>query len=294
MALAVTIPADRPARAADDCSSAPNSQPPPGTHWYYHLDRTKNRKCWYVAPFGQKVHALRPATTAPQPAARDAQSAPALAAPATETAGDRMTPRVEQTTAPTWPATTAGDAAQGAAFAARWVDEPKPADVFAAAQAATSAPAPNSAGPRLDLPRAAIATARETSASRAPIAQEQDAMDVQDTDIRDDAPAPVASEAAATLTPARMLLLVASALAVSGMLLREIFHIPPARRRRRDLDRRDLEQREHLTREWTSPRFDAGRSRPPIAQPNARRDAEATLREIMRRAAQADERLKAG
>src|SRR5262249_17979519 len=153
------------------------------------------------APFGQKVrHALQPPAAASQPAAPGAQPARSLAAPATETAVDRMTPpaRVEQTTAPTWPATTADDAAQAGAFAARWSHQPKPAEASPAAQTATSAPALASAMPQVDLPRAASTIGQQTTATRVPIAQEQDATDVQDADAQDDAPPSIATEAAST------------------------------------------------------------------------------------------------
>jgi hypothetical protein len=36
------------AAPAGDCISAPNGASPNGQHWYYHLDRAKNRKCWYL------------------------------------------------------------------------------------------------------------------------------------------------------------------------------------------------------------------------------------------------------
>ncbi len=36
------------AASANECLSAPNGVSPSGQHWYYHLDRTKNRKCWYL------------------------------------------------------------------------------------------------------------------------------------------------------------------------------------------------------------------------------------------------------
>jgi hypothetical protein len=36
------------AAPAADCISAPNGASPNGQHWYYHLDRAKNRKCWYL------------------------------------------------------------------------------------------------------------------------------------------------------------------------------------------------------------------------------------------------------
>lgn len=34
--------------AAETCLSAPNGAAPKGQHWYYHLDRATQRKCWYL------------------------------------------------------------------------------------------------------------------------------------------------------------------------------------------------------------------------------------------------------
>lgn len=58
-----------PARA-DDCLTAPNSATPKGSHWYYHTDRAKGRKCWFL-------RALDP------PAQRTAAQGASAAAPAT-------------------------------------------------------------------------------------------------------------------------------------------------------------------------------------------------------------------
>lgn len=33
---------------ASDCLPAPNSPAPKGSHWYYHLNRSTQQKCWYV------------------------------------------------------------------------------------------------------------------------------------------------------------------------------------------------------------------------------------------------------
>jgi hypothetical protein len=33
---------------AGDCLPAPNSPAPKGSHWYYHLNRATQQKCWYV------------------------------------------------------------------------------------------------------------------------------------------------------------------------------------------------------------------------------------------------------
>src|SRR3954447_24259682 len=41
--------------AVDDCVAKPNSAAPQGSHWYYRVDRTANRRCWFLAPEGLKV-----------------------------------------------------------------------------------------------------------------------------------------------------------------------------------------------------------------------------------------------
>jgi hypothetical protein len=37
---------------ADDCLTTPKSSAPNGNHWYYRLDSTKQRKCWYLRAAG--------------------------------------------------------------------------------------------------------------------------------------------------------------------------------------------------------------------------------------------------
>ena len=42
-------------RAADDCITKPNAIAPPGSHWYYRVDRSSHRECWYLGPEGREV-----------------------------------------------------------------------------------------------------------------------------------------------------------------------------------------------------------------------------------------------
>ena len=57
----------QPARAADDCLTAPNRAPAPGAHWYYHFDRATDRKCWYlVEPPPQAPNPQMPIAQTPQ------------------------------------------------------------------------------------------------------------------------------------------------------------------------------------------------------------------------------------
>jgi hypothetical protein len=44
----VTTAAHLDLARADDCLMAPNSPAPKGSHWYYHLNRATQQKCWYV------------------------------------------------------------------------------------------------------------------------------------------------------------------------------------------------------------------------------------------------------
>jgi hypothetical protein len=65
------------ARAADDCLSAPGEQTPEGEHWYYRIDRLTKRQCWYRRAEGEKPLQIAPANTSPseRPAGPKAQTA---------------------------------------------------------------------------------------------------------------------------------------------------------------------------------------------------------------------------
>jgi hypothetical protein len=56
-------------RAADDCLTKPNAAAPPGNHWYYRVDRTTHRECWYLAPEGRELrtHPVGPLAAEPVP-----------------------------------------------------------------------------------------------------------------------------------------------------------------------------------------------------------------------------------
>jgi hypothetical protein len=98
VALTVTVLQSGSVRAAD-CIAGPNSHAPQGSHWYYRIDRVKQRKCWYFRPQGQKVRKAEPQV---HPAER-------LLAPAgAKTAGGGLIPptQVEQPSPETPHATT--------------------------------------------------------------------------------------------------------------------------------------------------------------------------------------------
>lgn len=50
LAAAAILGLDTAASAAADCLENPNLRITQPGHWYYHSDRTQNRKCWYFQP----------------------------------------------------------------------------------------------------------------------------------------------------------------------------------------------------------------------------------------------------
>ena len=50
-------------RAADECLRGPNSTAPAGSHWYYRIDRSTGRHCWYLGALGQKVRSVSERTS---------------------------------------------------------------------------------------------------------------------------------------------------------------------------------------------------------------------------------------
>lgn len=82
LATAALAALPAPARAADDCLTAPKGETPAGAHWYYRLERGTKRKCWYLAD--ETTKAVQPApkakaTRSTEPAAIDQAVADARA-----------------------------------------------------------------------------------------------------------------------------------------------------------------------------------------------------------------------
>lgn len=72
------------ARAGEDCLSAPNREPGAGGHWYYHLDRAHDRKCWYLVEPEARVPVAEPVQPpTQQPPQQSPLTPPAGSAPTT-------------------------------------------------------------------------------------------------------------------------------------------------------------------------------------------------------------------
>jgi hypothetical protein len=49
--------------AADECLSGPKGTAPKGSHWYYRVDRSTGRHCWYIGAEGQRVRSVSERTS---------------------------------------------------------------------------------------------------------------------------------------------------------------------------------------------------------------------------------------
>src|SRR5262245_15070626 len=67
--------------ATDSCLTSPKGATPAGSHWYYRIDRTTKRQCWYLREESDKAddkfaRAAAPPESAPAPASAAADPAP--------------------------------------------------------------------------------------------------------------------------------------------------------------------------------------------------------------------------
>ncbi|HEY0219157.1 MAG TPA: hypothetical protein VGC26_05230 [Afipia sp.] len=77
LALVGSFATSMPAYADDDCLSGPKATTPTGQHWYYRIDRTTKKHCWYLADHGAKVNKSATAKNAgPVAGSEDAQATP--------------------------------------------------------------------------------------------------------------------------------------------------------------------------------------------------------------------------
>jgi len=76
LSTAAEAAAQAPQAGADSCLAAPKGATPSGSHWYYRIDRTTKRQCWYLreesdAADDKFARAAPPASAPPQASASD-------------------------------------------------------------------------------------------------------------------------------------------------------------------------------------------------------------------------------
>ncbi|GMP13386.1 hypothetical protein [Bradyrhizobium sp. TM239] len=164
------------ANAAADCLASPKGAAPQGQHWYYRLDRTTKRQCWYLRAEGGKVtQSAQAANDTPEPDSTSPQAVQnaraEYIAPQTSAA-----PGVPNTAAPAPAATNAPPVAQQQppsgtpetnaqqpAVTARWPEASPASAAPAPRPAPVAAAAPPSAKPAKPPAPVALAAADNTA-----------------------------------------------------------------------------------------------------------------------------------
>jgi hypothetical protein len=118
---------------SDECRTSPGASAPASLHWYYRVDRTNNRHCWFLHSDGMQIHAHEDVAS-PKPRHENVANQ-ALETTRTQSSTIQIAPPQLETTptardetpflAPSLPEHTAID------FAARWRDLPKSVDLDA-------------------------------------------------------------------------------------------------------------------------------------------------------------------
>jgi hypothetical protein len=101
----------------DECRAKPDSSAPAGMHWYYRVDRTNSRHCWYLHEQGMRVHSL-------------IESAPRHPATRNDVADEQIR-EIPPVTGTPWPPSAITVEPANLNFAGRWIDLPKSVDLNA-------------------------------------------------------------------------------------------------------------------------------------------------------------------
>jgi hypothetical protein len=247
----VRVGAPNSARA-DDCLTAPNSSAPQGSHWYYHIDRASQRKCWHFRAPGEPAQDATAATSEAAPAAQShSMPAPSGSTPAT--------PSTSVDTAPVWPqvpqpASTTDNVVQRST---RSILEASPPQASTAPQisAQASEPAPGPpvawpAPPTVGTIKARESTAVTTDAPADSVHSKAEALASDDagSTARDGEPTTnIWTIRSLRLTP-KVFLIFALGLAVVGTVFGILMKMAAARRRRLVLNDPDSDQDDKATR----------------------------------------------
>ncbi|WP_156795725.1 hypothetical protein [Bradyrhizobium icense] len=217
--------------AADNCLSAPKGATPAGSHWYYRIDRTTKRKCWYLREENEKADDKF--TRAAPPESAPASSSAEAPTPPAETRKSFDDARAEwvaqQARAEPNPSAKAEPQTAGAV--------PAPADQNGqrAAMPNVLAPAPLSSMRWNDAPAASSSTSppNQQVAAATPANQPPQADEVQQPAAEQVAPVAAEPAPAKPTASLKMLLLVmAAALALAGLTVSAIVRIGRMRARR--------------------------------------------------------------
>jgi len=281
LVCSVSVGAPTIAAGADDCLAEPNSPAPAGSHWYYHLDRTTQRKCWYIRATDQPAQpAAAQVTSDPaslSPAAPISPEKPAAApasSPMSISSGDSTPPlpRIKVPAVKPRPAPVSSVATDQSAQQSAQKGTPQGGSASSIPEAPAPKASPSSQTSDQGAAHAPVATPAwpdppvVTFKTQEPTAPPSDtrteftqptADTTADTPVSDDAKSTARGGASTTnsagtttsasMMPVEMFAIVAFGLVVAGVLLRvvmkiSVMKISAARRRRITIDRHDFDR----------------------------------------------------
>jgi hypothetical protein len=231
---------------AEDCLTAPDSSAPQGSHWYYHIDRASQRKCWH---FRAPSDPAQDATAAKSEAAPSAQS-PSMPTPA---GSNPSTSSRSVATAPVWqqvaqPASTTDSVVQRSTRSIRETSPPQgstsPKISAQASEPAPGAPVAWPDPPAVDTIKAQESSTVPTGAAADPVHSKAEALasdDAESTAREAEPSTNVWTIRSLRLTP-KVFLISALGLAVVGTLFGILVKMAAARRRRLILNDPDSDQ----------------------------------------------------
>jgi hypothetical protein len=240
-----------PAAHAKECLTAPKAHTPKGGHWYYRTDRVHHRKCWYLRVGGQTVQPTATATKPDAAPVTDVAPAAAPSDPAKQNADSVWSapPASPQTaviggatdeTQPSDPNATAAPQAEASPEATPNAPAgPAPASPQQNDQATDTTPAADTVS--RDQPARAATTAASVEPKAAVAAKGAAAAGTAVAREANTDPAntinPAQKALASATTPLGLLLIVALALALTGILYRILLKVLAMRGPRVIIDR---------------------------------------------------------
>jgi hypothetical protein len=159
--VTLVVATDGAAQAADNCLSGPKGAAPKGSHWYYRIDHATKRNCWYVRAEGEKPAASQNSSLTQAPPRAETPLQPSIANARAE-ASPADIGQSNATAAMPAPAVDAGADNSQSTVASRWLDRPD------ADSTNPSAAAPTDSGADVNSPMPPVAEAPLAAADMPP------------------------------------------------------------------------------------------------------------------------------
>jgi hypothetical protein len=262
---------------ADDCLAEPNSPAPAGSHWYFHLDRTTQRKCWYIRatdqpaqPAAAQVTSDPASLSSAPPISPEKPAAAPASSPMSISSGDSTPPlpRIKVPAVKPRPAPVSSVATDQSAQQSAQKGTPQGGSASSIPEAPAPKASPSSQTSDQGAAHASVATPAwpdppvVTFKTQEPTAPPSDTRTesirpTADTLVADDARStsrggpstnnPTGTTTSTSLMPVEMFAIIALGLVVAGILLRvvtkiSVMKISAGRRQRSTIDRDDFDR----------------------------------------------------